>query len=198
MTDATASNAQITDAVTQANVKVLAEAPAMAMGAIYQSLAHATGLLFENAVAAQQQQNVLALAATNQGIMQIYAADSAASAGAVKQAETPDALRTRFHHAGESLKAAFAADAGVNPQIEAVVKLAADSVLGRSGDFAYGARASVDAFAAALEQISETTQRNLMRVLQTAAVAACLEAMLREPAKAAEYEAVLHAVKRMA
>ena len=35
----TAVNSQITDAVTQANVKVLADAPAMAMGAIYQSLA---------------------------------------------------------------------------------------------------------------------------------------------------------------
>jgi hypothetical protein len=39
-------NGQITDAVTQANVKVLGDAPAMAMGAIYQSLAHSTGILF--------------------------------------------------------------------------------------------------------------------------------------------------------
>ena len=31
-------NGMITDAVTQTNVKVLGEAPAMAMGAIYQSL----------------------------------------------------------------------------------------------------------------------------------------------------------------
>ena len=53
----TAVNDQITDAVTQANVKVLAESPAMAMGAIYQTMAHSTGILFENAVSAQQQQN---------------------------------------------------------------------------------------------------------------------------------------------
>ena len=33
-------NGMITDAITQANVKVLGDAPAMAMGAIYQSLAH--------------------------------------------------------------------------------------------------------------------------------------------------------------
>ena len=52
----TAVNDQITDAVTQANVKVLAESPAMAMGAIYQTMAHSTGILFENAVSAQQQQ----------------------------------------------------------------------------------------------------------------------------------------------
>jgi len=33
-------NSQITDAVTQTNVKVVAEAPAMAMGSIYQTMAH--------------------------------------------------------------------------------------------------------------------------------------------------------------
>ena len=48
-------NGQITDSVTQANVKVVADAPAMAMGAIYQSLAHPTGILYENAASAQQQ-----------------------------------------------------------------------------------------------------------------------------------------------
>ena len=36
-------NGQITDAVTQSNVKVLGDGPALAMGAIYQSLAHSTG-----------------------------------------------------------------------------------------------------------------------------------------------------------
>lgn len=46
-------NGQITDAVTQANVKVLADGPALAMGAIYQSLAHSTGILYENAVSSQ-------------------------------------------------------------------------------------------------------------------------------------------------
>ncbi len=35
--------------VAKANVKVVADAPAMAMGAIYQSLAHSTGILYENA-----------------------------------------------------------------------------------------------------------------------------------------------------
>ena len=63
---------QVTDAVTQANVKVVAEAPAMAMGNVYQTMAHSTGLMFENAVNAQNQQNILAQAATTQGVMQIY------------------------------------------------------------------------------------------------------------------------------
>jgi hypothetical protein len=71
-------NQQITDAVTQTNVKVLGEAPAMAMGNLYQSMANSTGILFQNAVSAQNQQNVLAQAATTQGVMQIYSIDTAA------------------------------------------------------------------------------------------------------------------------
>lgn len=72
-------NAQITDAVTQANVKVVGEAPAMAMGNIYQAMAHSTGILYENAVAAQQQQNVDAQSATTQGVEEIYSVDTAST-----------------------------------------------------------------------------------------------------------------------
>lgn len=50
---------QVTDAVTQSNVKVVAESPAMAMGSVYQTAAHSTGLMFENSVNAQSQANIL-------------------------------------------------------------------------------------------------------------------------------------------
>ncbi len=76
---------QITDAVTQTNVKVVAEAPAMAMGSIYQTAAHSTGLMFQNAVTAQNNQNILAQTATTQGIMQIYSLDTIADATAIVQ-----------------------------------------------------------------------------------------------------------------
>ena len=75
-------NPMITDAVTQSNVKVVGESPAMAMSTLYQAMAHSTGVLFENAVSAQQQQNILAQAAVNQGVMQIYSLDTTAAAGA--------------------------------------------------------------------------------------------------------------------
>ena len=78
-------NEQITDAVTQTNVKVVAEAPAMAMGTIYQSMAQATAILFQNSVSAQQQQNTLAQAATNQGVMQIYTVDTTAGAATAEK-----------------------------------------------------------------------------------------------------------------
>lgn len=78
-------NDQITDSVTQANVKVVGDAPAIAMGNLYQSLAHSTGILFQNAVNAQNQQNILAQAAANQGIMQIYSLDIVSEAIAVSK-----------------------------------------------------------------------------------------------------------------
>jgi hypothetical protein len=81
----TSVNDQVTDAVTQSNVKVVGEAPAMAMGSLYQTMAHSTGILFENAVSAQQQQNTLTQAATNQGVMQIYSVDTTAAAGATEK-----------------------------------------------------------------------------------------------------------------
>jgi len=86
-------NGMITDAVTQANVKVLGDAPAMAMGAIYQSLSHSTGILFENAVGSQQQLGIAAQAATNQGVIQIYSVPPMAAAVAtskISQSDVPD------------------------------------------------------------------------------------------------------------
>ncbi|HYB57312.1 MAG TPA: RebB family R body protein [Alphaproteobacteria bacterium] len=96
-------NGQITDAVTQANVKVLADAPAMALGAIYQSLSHSTGILYENATSAQQQLGIAAQAATNQGVIQIYSVDTmagAVSTSKLAQSDVPDnmlSLLTALH-----------------------------------------------------------------------------------------------------
>ncbi|EFO30872.1 RebB like protein [Roseibium sp. TrichSKD4] len=85
MPDPSTVSPMITDAVTQSNVKVVAESPAMAISTLYQSMAHSTGILFENGVAAQQQQNTLSQAAANQGVMQIYSLDSMAGAGATEK-----------------------------------------------------------------------------------------------------------------
>ena len=73
-------NSQITDGVAQSGVSVLGNAPAMAMGLIYQSAAHSMGLVFENMVMAQKQASICAQAATNQGVIQIYSASTMAAA----------------------------------------------------------------------------------------------------------------------
>lgn len=67
-------NAQITDAVTQTNVKVLGEGPAEAVAIAVQAVAHATGLSVENASQTQggmQQINNAAVGALIAKILEI-------------------------------------------------------------------------------------------------------------------------------
>ncbi len=64
MADETDVNAQITDAVTQANLLVAGSAPAHAAGANLQSLAHSLGLSFQNTVSAQQQNTLQGFSGT--------------------------------------------------------------------------------------------------------------------------------------
>lgn len=52
-------NPQVTDAVTQTNVKVVAEAPAQAIASLYQVMTSATGMASQNAVSSQQALNQL-------------------------------------------------------------------------------------------------------------------------------------------
>ncbi|KFE69963.1 RebB family R body protein [Hyalangium minutum] len=81
----TAVNEQITDAVTQANVKVLGDAPAIAMGNLFVATSQALSNAAHNATQNQQQTNVTAQAATTQGVATLYSIDTASDAvGTVK------------------------------------------------------------------------------------------------------------------
>ncbi len=66
-------NDQITDAVTQTNVSVVAEAPAQAMGSLYQVISQATGLAAQNAVNSQQAMNQISTAVVSKAVAQIMA-----------------------------------------------------------------------------------------------------------------------------
>jgi hypothetical protein len=220
----TAVNSQITDAVIPANTKIIAEAPAMAISAIYQTIAHSTGILFENAVAAQQQQNTLALAAANMGVMQIYSIDTAATAAATDKVTqtglaenlaslltvlnafrgervtaTPEAVQA----SGGEVDAQGARDhkeneyAGLADAVKDAVRFSNDTVLGHADGFNAALRQSTDSFVYALQQIQHAQEEALRRVLLDAAMAAALKAMLQEPQHAKAYEEVLQAIKRM-
>jgi hypothetical protein len=80
----TAVNNQITDSVTQANVKVLADAPAIAMANLYQATAQALANAAHNATNAQQQNNITAQAATVMGVATLYSIDTASTGLATK------------------------------------------------------------------------------------------------------------------
>ncbi len=73
----TSVNDQITDSVTQANTKVLGDAPAMAMGNLFQATAQALANAAHNATSSQQQTNVTAQAATTMGVTTLYSIDTA-------------------------------------------------------------------------------------------------------------------------
>ncbi|GAA6166885.1 RebB family R body protein [Sessilibacter corallicola] len=73
----TSVNSQITDSVTQANVEVLGDAPAVAMGNLFQATAQALGNAAHNATIAQQQTNITAQAATTMGVATLYSIDTA-------------------------------------------------------------------------------------------------------------------------
>lgn len=219
----TAVNAQITDAVTQSNVKVVGEAPAIAMGSIYQSLAHSTGILFENAVAAQQQMNTIAQAAANQGVIQIYSLDTTAAAGAtdkVAQTGVADNLASlltvlnafrgdRALAAPEAMQASGAdidaesarghsedGYAGLADAVKDAVRFSNDTVLDNADAFNAALRQCTDSFVLALERIQQAQAETLRRMLLDALMVAIAKALLREPERAKAYEEALQAVKR--
>jgi hypothetical protein len=85
----------MTDAVTQSDVKVLGDEPALSLGLVDQAVAASTGLTIPNEVTAQQQLNTDAQAATVQGVSLLYTVDTAADAVAtskVSMSDLPTAL----------------------------------------------------------------------------------------------------------
>jgi predicted ribosomally synthesized peptide with nif11-like leader len=72
-------NSQITDSISQANAKVLGDAPAIAMGNLYQSTAQALANAMHNATTAQQQSNITMQAATTMGVASLYSIDTAST-----------------------------------------------------------------------------------------------------------------------
>lgn len=85
----TSVNNQITDSITQANVKVLGDAPAMAMGNLFQATAQALANAAHNATAAGQQTAVTAQAATTMGVATLYSLDTAAAGKATQAILNP-------------------------------------------------------------------------------------------------------------
>jgi hypothetical protein len=77
----TAVNSQITDSITQTNVSVVGNAPAMAMGALYQSMGQAAALAAQNAVTAQQQSQTISAAATTLAVTTLLGDDAAVDGG---------------------------------------------------------------------------------------------------------------------
>ena len=77
MASPTPVNSQITDAITQVNVKVLGDAPAVAMGNLYLTSAQALSNAARNATNAQQNTDSTFQAATTQGMSLLFSSMAA-------------------------------------------------------------------------------------------------------------------------
>jgi hypothetical protein len=75
----TSVNDQITDSITQANTKVLGDAPAVGMGNLFIATSQALSNAAHNATSAQQQTGLTMQAATTQGISTLLSIDTAST-----------------------------------------------------------------------------------------------------------------------
>ena len=75
----TAVNSQITDSISQANLKVIGDAPAMGMGNLYIATSQALSNAAHNSTINQQQSTLTGQAANVQGISTLYSLDTAST-----------------------------------------------------------------------------------------------------------------------
>ena len=75
----TSLNSQITDSVTQANTKVLGDAPAIAMGNMFIATSQALSNAAHNATNNQQQSYVTMQASTTQAVATLLSVDTAST-----------------------------------------------------------------------------------------------------------------------
>jgi len=66
----------------------------MSMGTLYQTMAHSSGLMFENSVGAQNNLNLSAQAVTNQGVLQMYSFVTVTDAIAMAQMTKANTKKT--------------------------------------------------------------------------------------------------------
>ena len=88
-------NDKITDSITQVNTKVLGDAPAMAMGNLYQATAQALANAAHNATSTQQQTNITAQAATTMGVTTLYSINTATGGIGTSSILNSGGLRSR-------------------------------------------------------------------------------------------------------
>ncbi|MDR3419517.1 MAG: RebB family R body protein [Nevskia sp.] len=81
----TAVNSQITDSITQANTKVLGDAPAIAMSNLFVATGQALANAAHNATNNQQQSYVTMQASTTQSVSTLLAVDTASTGVATKE-----------------------------------------------------------------------------------------------------------------
>lgn len=165
----------------------LGEATIGAIANLYQATAQALSNAAHNATAAQQQTNVIAQAATTQGVATLYALDTASAGDAYEEL-----LRAQPLH-----KDIVDSHATTGSQVEAVLsdRNALDAHAHAAVDAGYDVRPVMTAFADSLDRLNETLHRQLLGVVKLSATVTCFAEMIKAPEKFDQYEKVLAAIE---
>lgn len=81
----TSVNSQITDSVTQANTKVVGDAPAVAMGNLFVASSQALSNAAHNATFNQQQAGLISQSSMTQSVSTLYSVDTASTGKATQK-----------------------------------------------------------------------------------------------------------------
>ncbi|WP_250634201.1 RebB family R body protein [Pinirhizobacter soli] len=174
--------------MTQTNVKIPADAPAVALGNIYLDAAHALGEAVENAVNAQQQGNILGQSATTQAAIQllsIYSMGNAASQGADGTSAPSPASAEKE-----------AADS-VARTIERAIASANKAGFDQARPWSDAVRDIMSTIAVALRELQTVSQEANMAVVKQSATATVLIAMIKAPDQLEQYQKILELIEEL-
>ena len=178
-------HSQIADSITKVNTKVLGDAPANAMGNLFQATSQALANAAHNATSAQQQGNITMQASTAQGVMTLYNIDTASSG--------PVPLKIFEASAAAVQSAAAPTELAASTDVQRLI----DELSHETADVGYHMRSLMSAFAASLDALSIANARQQLRILQNAAIAVCMKAMIEQPDKARDFEEALQIIKKV-
>lgn len=176
-------NSQITDSLAPANSPLpqneVTQAPANIFMLITQALSNAAN----NAVNAQQQSYTTMLAATTMGVEAIYTIDKPATEAGAQQilqcrAELEEAMKSFI----------------ITPS---AAMLGATDNASLSEDFATGISSIMHGFTVSLDHLGESAYLQMLRIIQLAAVASTLAALIKSPEQFESYERVLALIKNL-
>lgn len=176
---------QVADSITKVNTNVLGDAPAIAMGNLFQATSQALANAAHNATSSQQQSYLTMQASTAQGLMTIYSIDTASSGLATWKI---------FDESAAAVQSAVApVELAASPDVQRLI----DELSHETADVGYHMRSLMSAFAASLDALSIANSRQQLRILQNAAIAVCMKAMIDQPDKAHDFEEALQIIKKV-
>jgi hypothetical protein len=160
-------NDKITDSIAQVNTKVLGDAPAIAMGNLFEAVSQALSNAAHNATESQQQSNVTMQASTTQGVSTLLSVDTAS--------------------AGEATKEIFAAAPPAPPSIpsEAVTEQAIQAAMAAQEAAMQAANQAIQAAMASANAAVQAAMQHAAQALQAAIAQTQVAAQFQAAAAAA-------------